>query len=54
VLGINPYLALVLVAALGLFFGFVVYGVAVHRVINAPHLSSLLATFSVISHQGIH
>jgi branched-subunit amino acid ABC-type transport system permease component len=46
-LGVNPYLALVVVAALGLLFGFVVYGVAVHRVINAPHLSSLLATFSV-------
>ena len=47
VLGINPYLALLVVAALGLVFGFLVYGVAVHRVIDAPHLSSLLATFSV-------
>lgn len=45
--GVNPYLALLLVALLGLLFGFVVYGVAVHRVINAPHLSSLLATFAV-------
>ena len=32
---------------LALLFGFVIYGVAVHRVINAPYLSSLLATFAV-------
>jgi branched-subunit amino acid ABC-type transport system permease component len=46
-LGLHPYLALVLVAILGLVFGFIVYFVAVHRVLDAPHLSSLLATFSV-------
>lgn len=46
-LGLHPYLALPLVAILGLLFGFLMYGVAVHRVINAPHLSTLLATFSV-------
>ncbi len=46
-LGINPYLALVPVAFFGLLVGFVIYGAAVHRVINAPHLSSLLATFAV-------
>ena len=46
-LGLNPYLALLVVAVLGLAFGFLVYGVAVHRVIGAPHLSSLLATFAV-------
>jgi branched-chain amino acid transport system permease protein len=45
--GLNPYLALVLVAVAGLLAGLVIYGVAVQRVINAPHLSSLLATFSV-------
>jgi branched-subunit amino acid ABC-type transport system permease component len=45
--GLNPYLALVLVAVMGLLFGLVIYAVAVHRVINAPHLSSLLATFAV-------
>lgn len=45
--GLNPYLAIALVAVLGLLFGFLMYGVAVHRVIDAPHLSSLLATFSV-------
>jgi branched-subunit amino acid ABC-type transport system permease component len=46
-LGLNPYLAILIVAVMGLVFGFLVYGVAVHRVINAPYLSSLLATFAV-------
>ncbi len=44
---INPYLGLVPIAALGLLLGVLIYFFAVHRVINAPHLSSLLATFSV-------
>ena len=46
-LGLNPYLGLLLIAVVGLAAGFVIYGVAVHRVINAPYLSSLLATFAV-------
>ncbi len=46
-MGINPYLGLLVVAGLGLLLGVLIYFVAVHRVINAPHLSSLLATFSV-------
>jgi branched-chain amino acid transport system permease protein len=46
-LGVNPYLAMVPVAGAGLIVGLVIYVVAVHRVINAPHLSSLLATFAV-------
>jgi branched-subunit amino acid ABC-type transport system permease component len=46
-LGLHPYLALPLVAFLGLLFGLAVYAGAVHRVLNAPHLSSLLSTFSV-------
>jgi branched-subunit amino acid ABC-type transport system permease component len=46
-LGLHPYLALGVVAGLGLLFGLLIYAVAVHRVINAPHLSSLLATFAV-------
>lgn len=45
--GLNPFLALILVALLGLLLGFVIYFMAVHRVLNAPHLSSLLATFAV-------
>lgn len=46
-LGWHPYLTLLLVAVAGLLLGVFIYAVAVHRVINAPHLSSLLATFSV-------
>jgi branched-subunit amino acid ABC-type transport system permease component len=46
-LGLNPYLAMFLVAGVGLITGLLIYVVAVHRVINAPHLSSLLATFAV-------
>ncbi|MFZ5447226.1 MAG: branched-chain amino acid ABC transporter permease [Thermodesulfobacteriota bacterium] len=46
-LGVNPYVALVPVAGVGLVLGLVIYVIAVHRVINAPHLSSLLATFAV-------
>lgn len=46
-MGLNPYLALLLVAAAGLLLGILIYGVAVHRVLNAPHLSTLLATFAV-------
>lgn len=45
--GIHPYLALLIIAVLGLLLGVIIYAAAVHRVINAPHLSSLLATFSV-------
>lgn len=46
-LHLNPYLGLIVVAVLGLLFGIVMYFVAVHRVLNAPHLASLLSTFSV-------
>ena len=46
-LGVNPFLGLVVVAVLGLGFGVLIYFVAVNRVINAPHLSSLLSTYSV-------
>jgi branched-chain amino acid transport system permease protein len=45
--GLNPYLALVPVAVAGLLLGIAIYVVSVHRVINGPHLSSLLATFAV-------
>ncbi len=45
--GMNPYVALPFVALGGLVAGYVIYVVAVHRVINAPPLASLLATFSV-------
>ena len=46
-LGLNPYLALPLVAVAGLLSGILMYTLAVQRVINAPYLSTLLATFSV-------
>ena len=46
-LGINPYVGIIPIAVVGLLLGILIYAVAVHRVINAPHLSSLLATFSV-------
>lgn len=46
-LGLNPYLALIPTAFFGLILGIAIYAVAVNRVIDAPHLSSLLATFSV-------
>lgn len=44
---LNPYIALVVVAIVALVGGMLIYAVAIHRVINAPHLSSLLATFAV-------
>jgi branched-subunit amino acid ABC-type transport system permease component len=46
-LGLNPYLAILLVAIVGLLMGMLIYVIAVQRVINAPQLSTLLATFSV-------
>ena len=46
-LGLNPYLGVLAVVALSLLFGFFVYAVAVHRVIQAGYLSTLLATFAV-------
>ena len=45
--GLNPYLAMLVVAGVGLALGLLIYITAVHRVISAPHLSSLLATFAV-------
>ena len=45
--GVNPLLGLLIVAPAALIFGIVVYLVAVHRVITAPHLSSLLSTYAV-------
>ncbi|MCO6451686.1 MAG: branched-chain amino acid ABC transporter permease [Caldilineales bacterium] len=46
-LGLNPFIGLILVAIMGLILGVIIYIAAVHRVIDAPHLSSLLSTFSV-------
>lgn len=46
-MGINPYLALLLVGLLGLVLGVIIYFVGIARVINAPYLSTLLATFAI-------
>ncbi len=45
--GLNPYLALLVVAAIALIAGVSVYYVAIHRVLSAPPLSTLLATYAV-------
>jgi branched-subunit amino acid ABC-type transport system permease component len=45
--GVNPYLGLLLVVVLALAFGFVIYIVALHRVIQAGYLYTLLSTFAV-------
>jgi branched-subunit amino acid ABC-type transport system permease component len=44
---LNPYIALPIVAIGGLAAGYVIYVVAIHRVVNSPPLASLLATFAV-------
>ena len=46
-LGLNPYLSLIVVALLGLLMGVLIYVIAIQRVINAPYLSTLLATFAI-------
>lgn len=46
-LAVNPYLALVAVVVLSLLFGFLIYGAALQRVIQAGYLYTLLATFAV-------
>lgn len=45
--GLTPYGALVFSFLFGLLAGIITYFIAVHRVLDAPHLSTLLATFSV-------
>jgi branched-subunit amino acid ABC-type transport system permease component len=45
--GMSPYLAVILVALAGLMFGAIMYFVSLHRIINAPPLSTLLSTFGV-------
>jgi len=46
-LGVHPYLAFILVGLIGLILGIVIYGVAIHRILDAPDLTTLLSTFSV-------
>jgi branched-subunit amino acid ABC-type transport system permease component len=46
-LGVNPYLGVVLAGAGGLLLGLGIYRVAIKRVLDASHLSTLLATFAI-------
>ncbi len=46
-LNMNPYIALILIALIGLIGGVIIYYVAIHRVLSAPPLSTLLATYAV-------
>ncbi len=46
-LGLNPYLGVIITLFLGLGFGAVMYLIALRRVIDAPELTTLLATYSV-------
>lgn len=46
-LHLHPYISLLLIIPAGLLFGMLIYFLSIHRVINAPYLSTLLATFSV-------
>lgn len=45
--GLNPYLGIPIIFALGVLLGIAVYFVALHRIIDAPELSTLLSTFSI-------
>ena len=45
--GLNPYAGVPLVFGVGVLLGMVVYFIALHRIIDAPELSTLLSTFSV-------
>ncbi len=45
--GIFPYIGIILILGLGLVLGIITYFGALHRVVDAPELSTLLATFSV-------
>ncbi len=46
-LNLNPYIALILIALIGLIGGVIIYYIAIHRVLSAPPLSTLLATYAV-------
>jgi branched-chain amino acid transport system permease protein len=46
-LGLNPYLGVLLAGAGGLLLGLGIYRVAIKRVLDASHLSTLLATFAI-------
>jgi len=45
--GLNPFIAVALVLIIGLIIGMGAYFVALHRVLDAPELSTLLSTYSL-------
>lgn len=47
VTGFSPYTSIPVLAVAGCLLGMGVYFASVHRLINAPHLSNLLATFAI-------
>jgi branched-subunit amino acid ABC-type transport system permease component len=46
-IGLNPYISLIIIALIGLLGGMLIYYIAIHRVLSAPPLSTLLATYAV-------
>lgn len=46
-LGLNPYIGLLVLLIIGIAFGALLYAIAVHPLLDAPHLSTLLSTFAV-------
>lgn len=46
-LGLNPYLGLFVLIVAGILLGMALYGLAVHPILEGPHLASLLSTFAV-------
>jgi branched-chain amino acid transport system permease protein len=47
VFGLNPYLSIALAIPVGLAIGIGIYLIAIHRVVDAPELMTLLATYAV-------
>lgn len=45
--GLNPYLGLFVLIVAGILLGMALYGLAVHPILEGPHLASLLSTFAV-------
>ncbi|GAB6162617.1 branched-chain amino acid ABC transporter permease [Desulfothermus naphthae] len=45
--GINPFFAMILILIIGILLGMVSYFIVLHRVLDAPELSTLLSTYSL-------
>ncbi len=46
-IGLSPYLGLLIVLVAGILIGMALYGIAIHPLLDGPHLSTLLSTFAV-------